>query len=90
MTSDAETALRFVERFAASALSSLEELLAEDLEFRGPLVQVHTRRAYLDALEADALPPTPFRILSVTEDSRGQVAIFWEYLKPDQPTTIGQ
>ena len=37
---------------------------------------------------ADPPEPTPFRIISVTNNLQGEVAVFWEYLKPDEPTTI--
>ena len=74
-----ETALSFVQLFSDGNLEGLKEILADNLEFRGPLLSAHSSSEYLEALEASPPVPTPFEVISVTENWEGHVAIFWDY-----------
>lgn len=65
MTTPQEVALAFIERFAAAEVEALAPLLAEDLEFRGPLLEADSSVDYLDALRRDPLEPSGFRVSEV-------------------------
>jgi hypothetical protein len=84
-----EQAVEFVRRFAAGDVDRLEPLLAEDLQLTGPYLRATSRAAYLEALRQGPPEPCRFRILSVTDDG-DQVAVFYEYEKPDSTLTIAQ
>ena len=84
-----ETALSFIERFAAGDVDSLKELLAEDVRLSGPLLEADSRTEYLRGLQHDPPEPTDFRVLEVTEDG-DEVNVSWEYQKSDGPLVIEQ
>lgn len=84
-----QAALEFIRRFCTGDVNGIYDLLAEDFQFTGPLLQCGSRKAYLESLRTAPPEPTPFRILSLIADAE-QVAIFYEYLKADHPITIAQ
>ena len=65
-----EIALEFLKCFCAGDVNSLDPLLAEDLQFNGPLYQFGSKDAYLDSLKDGPLEKCGYRILSVTESDR--------------------
>ena len=84
-----ETALEYLRCFCDGDISGLEPLLAEDLQFSGPLFQFDSRAAYLDSLTADPLEKYSYKILSITESPQA-VAIFYDFEKRDRDLTIAQ
>ena len=87
--SQRDIALAFLDYFSAGRIEELAPLLAADFRFEGPLYRFNSAREYLAALRNDPPEPCRYRIISVTEDD-GQVAIFYEYEKPDGDLTIVQ
>ncbi len=83
-----EIALEFIERFCAGDVDGLTPLLAEDLQFKGPLFRFDSRAAYLDSLRGD-LEKTGYQILSVTENE-DSVSVYYDYDKPGGAMTIAQ
>lgn len=82
-----ELAREFVARFTAGQVDRLEELLAPDLEFRGPLLGCDNREAYLSRLREHPLEAADFGILEEVGDERS-AALIWEYRKPSSMITI--
>ena len=82
-------ALEFIQTFAAGDVASLERLLADDLQFTGPYLTATSKTEYLAILKSDPPVSAEVRILSVTEDG-DDVAVFYEYEKPDETLTIAQ
>ena len=76
-----DRALDFLKHFCAGDVDALAALLADDLQFTGPLFQFNSRAAYLKSLRDDPSEPCGYRILSVT-DSDDSVAVFYDYEKP--------
>ena len=87
--SNRDVAIRFLERFSAGDVDGLVPLLAEDLRFEGPLHRFATRHDYLSCLRDDPPSPCECRVLSLTE-KEDQVAVFYEYQKPDGAVTVAQ
>ena len=84
-----DIALAFLDHFSAGRIEELAPLLATGLRFEGSLYRFNSAREYLAALRNDPPESCRYRIISVTEDE-GQVAIFYEYEKPDGALTIAQ
>ena len=89
MTTPREVALAFIERIAAAEVEALASLLAEDLEFRGPLLEADSSVDYLDALRHDPLEPGGFRVSEV-DGAGDEVTVRWTYIKPDAALEIEQ
>ena len=85
-----EIAERFLQLFCEGNLTGLESLLDENLSFRGPLLSAASRQEYMQALRASPPVPTPYRIVSLTEDAEDQVAVLWEYHRDGQSVHIEQ
>ncbi len=84
-----ERAMEFVASFCAGDVGAIEQLLAEDLVFRGPLVQSDTREEYIKTLRADPPVVVSYTVLSIT-DNDSEVVVFYEYKKPEEVLTIAQ
>ena len=84
-----DVAIRFLECFSAGDVDGLAPLLAEELRFEGPFYRFGTRHDYLSCLRDDPPSPCEFRVLSLTENE-DQVAVFYEYRKPDGAVTVAQ
>ena len=84
-----DIALAFLKHFCAGQVAALGSLLADDLQFTGPLYQFTSSAAYLESLRLN--PPTPcdHRIDSVTE-SKDSVSIFYRYEKADGALAVAQ
>ena len=83
------SAMAFLNCFCGGDVDGLADLLAEDLQFKGPLYEFNARDAYLECLRND--PPGKFshRVLNVTE-SEDCVSIYYDYQKPNGAITIAQ
>ncbi len=86
---DRELALTYLRLFSAGDIEGLADLLSPGLRFRGPLHCFDSAADYLESLRAAPPEPTPYRLISVTDD-RDAVALFYEYLKPEQSLLIAQ
>ena len=84
-----EIAKEFISRFTTGNIEGLEELLQEDLYFKGPLLKCNTRTDYLDSLRDNPPNSSEFKILSVIE-SDDEVSIFYEYRKEEGYLTVAQ
>jgi|GEM_PF-3059098 len=82
-----ELAREFVTRFTAGQVDRLEELLASDLEFRGPLLCCDDRDGYLSRLRERPPEFAEFRILGEVGDELS-AALVWEYSKAATSITI--
>ncbi len=84
-----DIALAFLERFCAGRIDALGRLLADALQFIGPLYQFTSSAAYLESLRSN--PPTPcnYRVVSITE-SKDSVSVFYHYEKPEGALAIAK
>jgi len=89
MMNNRELALSYLRCFCAGDIDALESLLAPDLDFAGPLHRFDSRDAYIASLRR--VPPgrCEYQVISLTERA-DEVAIFYEYEKPNGALTIGQ
>lgn len=87
--SHGDIALEFVRRFAAGDIAGVGALLDDDLRLVGPHLSVQSRAAYMDALDADPPGRCAVEIISVCE-GQNQVAVFYDYLKPEGQVTVAQ
>ena len=84
-----EMALDYLSRFCTGDVDGLAPLLAQKLQFKGPLFQFSSKNAYLRSLRDGPLAGCGYRVLSVTE-SDDSVSIYYDYEKSDQVITIAQ
>ncbi len=84
-----ETVVAFLDRFCAGDVEGLAGLLADDLEFRGPLHRSRSREAYLDSLREAPPDKVEYEILEMTEN-QDSVAVFYEYKKTGGSFVIAQ
>ena len=84
-----EIALAYLQHFCTGDIDKLAPLLAPDLDFRGPLHASHLANDYLASLRNDPPESCDHNILSITENS-DEVAVFYEYKKPDRTVPIVQ
>ena len=87
--SPSEISIEFVSAFCAGELDSLEELLAADLRFTGPLFRCDCRASYLGRLYRDPPTPTSYRILRMFESPDG-VCVLYEYGESKRPVLVSQ
>ncbi|MEJ2453671.1 MAG: nuclear transport factor 2 family protein [Candidatus Thiodiazotropha sp.] len=86
---DRELTLTYLRLFATGDIEGLGRLLSPELRFRGTLHSFDSAADYLESLRTDPPEPTPYRLLSVTDD-KDTVALFYEYLKPERPLLVAQ
>ena len=84
-----DAAIEFIRCFCAADLQGMEDLLAPELKFTGPLFTFDSRQAYLESLQNDPPEQASYRLLSVT-DNDDEVAIFYEYDKALDSMTLAQ
>lgn len=84
-----EVAMEFLRCFCAGDVNGLTVLLAEDLQFAGPLYQFRSRDAYVNVLKNDPPEQCGYQVLNITESGES-VSIFYEYTKRDRAITIAQ
>ena len=87
-TTNTQTAMEFVSRFAAGDVDGLGSLLAEPFHLKGPLFEFHSKQAYLDSLAGD-VEEAVSRIVAITDDGE-RVLVVYEYRKRDTTITISQ
>lgn len=84
-----EVALEFLKCFCSGDVEGMAPLLADDLQFRGPLFQFDSSDAYLQSLRDDPPEKCGCRVVSVTE-GEGSVSIYYDYEKSGMPLAIAQ
>ena len=84
-----ELARAYLNYFCGGDIDGMEAILAPDLIFTGTLHSYHSRTEYLDSLRQDPPEECGCNILSITEN-KASVAVFYEYIKPDQRIQIAQ
>ena len=92
-----ETALEYVRCFCRGDVTALGELLSEDFRLTGPFLQGVSKTEYLDILRADPSEPCEFTVINIFEGDGekdggdgGEVALFWEYQKPEFTLLMAQ
>jgi hypothetical protein len=84
-----EIAVQFIERFCAADIEGVEQLLAVDLRFSGPLFHSGNRHDYIESLRADPPERCRYHLISVTENAT-QAVVIYDYIKADSNITIAQ
>ena len=81
--------VKFLDCFCRGDIDHLAEILADDLEFEGPLLQVNGRENYLEALRSDPPEQSTYQILDFVEEAE-KVVVFYEYRKPQGNIKVEQ
>lgn len=84
-----DIALEYLHCFCDSDIDGIEDLIADDMVFAGPLHTFSTAAEYLDSLRANPPENIEYDLLSVTE-SDDNVALFYVYHKPQLAMFIAQ
>jgi len=84
-----DIAIQFLNCFCNADLSCLELLLASNLTFKGPLLEVDDRAGYLAKLHEDPPVPASYEIISVAENE-SDCFVFYKYNKPNETIRICQ
>ena len=83
------SAMAFLNCFCDGDVDGLANLLAEDLQFKGPLYEFHSRDAYMACLKNDPPEQCSYRALTIIE-SEDIVSIYYDYQKPNGTISIAQ
>jgi hypothetical protein len=84
-----EVVLAYIRRFCVGDIDGMEPLIAPDLRFDGTFHQYLSRAAYLDSLRNDPPEKCGYEVISLTEGG-DNVAVFYNYKKPDRVIKIAQ
>jgi len=87
--SPAELASAYIQAFCDADIEALEDILAENLHFLGPVYSFYSRDAFLAALTENPPEKSDHRVITVTEGA-ASAAVFWEYQKPDVSLIMAQ
>jgi len=85
-----ELALAYMACFYGEVpLEKMRDLLADDLEFRGPLFEFDSAKAYFDSLMSD--PPINVRYeVQEAYEKGNSVCLIYSFMKPNVETTMAQ
>lgn len=75
--------------FGHEPVDGLENLLADDLDFEGPLFRFSTAKAYLDSLRESPPKDASYQIVSEYEDS-DSACLIYRFTKPGIDTLMAQ
>ncbi len=84
-----EISIEFLNYFCRGDIESLNTLLTEDFQLKGPFYQFNSRHAYLSHLAQDPPQESDFKILKIFEEGN-EVGLFYEFSKPQCSTVIAQ
>ena len=75
--------------YGGGRLEELEELLADDLKFEGPLFKFGSAREYIDSLKADPPEGFGYQLIRAWEDETSACLVYM-FSKPGVTTPMAQ
>lgn len=84
-----EIALEFLSYFCSGDLESMSDLLDDDFHFKGPLVECHSKEAYIDSLNDNPPIDCNIEVIKTFEDG-DETCILYTFNKPNITTPMAQ